>query len=904
MSITFTRGSEWRKWDLQIQPIKNEWFCDVQNKKTALQNATREYLKKAIEKQVSVVAITDHNCGVAIDSALELVREESLEIAVLPGVEMDVNTGYQVLAIFNPRYKEKINKQTWEETVNHFLNNVCSLPSPVINAHGQAESIGGDIHEIMARICKEDICLPIFAHCQGEKGLFKKTTPANRKKFFENSLEGKYYFALDHKTDDDITKTIEIIKEWGFNRDDFVLIKTSDAHQASESGSSFTWIKSDPTYEGLKQIIYDPKSRIAVHETEPVKPNNVINSITITIPKDAKINVKQRDGSEKEESFCFAGVQSTFDLSPFFNCFIGGRGSGKSTILNFLGQHSKDPNSSQMFWAKILPSFDTKDQNIFAFDGVPMYEFIGQSEVESFATNTKAFTEAIYERSNTLSDDRLEKDEIELSALLNKLESFQSVIETLDKLVDEQASKEKEKKILNSAVKITESQEYSEIVEEITQRSNQKQQLEKWRIAIDELKDSINFLQKQHFTFDSKANDSEDTKEGFFDTESQEENVALQYKVAYEEAKTNIETAADILDKDKFKDLVEKEKSLFQEIDDHEKELFQLLKNAGLSNENILQAKSAPQKLVRIEDELLQIHKKVEDKKKELSEYEAILTEVKQVKMKYEQVIGDSIKPLANTLEQQAKENDKKDVKNIGLSYFFDEQQAWKEIAADFYVYFSEYHGSGDRPSFLQSYIEENKMVFSGGQTKINELLSQEEKKVGYLKLLSDVFSSNSNYQVFRTIRDKHLNDVARHKRIQVLYDGKDIENASFGQKCTAVMVILLLFGNYPLIIDEPEAHLDSSLIANYLVPLIKRTKNNRQIIFATHNANFVINGDSEKIFILENETGITEVIETTIENLGNRSELLKLEGGSEAFRKRGEKLHILNPQPVSSSTT
>ena len=117
-------------------------------------------------------------------------------------------------------------------------------------------------------------------------------------------------------------------------------------------------------------------------------------------------------------------------------------------------------------------------------------------------------------------------------------------------------------------------------------------------------------------------------------------------------------------------------------------------------------------------------------------------------------------------------------------------------------------------------------------------------------------------------------------------------------------MVILLLFGNYPLIIDEPEAHLDSSLIANYLVPLIKRTKNNRQIIFATHNANFVINGDSEKIFILENETGITEVIETTIENLGNRSELLKLEGGSEAFRKRGEKLHILNPQPVSSSTT
>ena len=48
--------------------------------------------------------------------------------------------------------------------------------------------------------------------------------------------------------------------------------------------------------------------------------------------------------------------------------------------------------------------------------------------------------------------------------------------------------------------------------------------------------------------------------------------------------------------------------------------------------------------------------------------------------------------------------------------------------------------------------------------------------------------------------------------------------------------------------------YLDSSLIANYLVPLIKSVKKNRQIIFATHNANFVVNGDSEKIFILKND--------------------------------------------------
>ncbi|MDO8663692.1 MAG: AAA family ATPase, partial [Candidatus Wildermuthbacteria bacterium] len=256
-------------------------------------------------------------------------------------------------------------------------------------------------------------------------------------------------------------------------------------------------------------------------------------------------------------------------------------------------------------------------------------------------------------------------------------------------------------------------------------------------------------------------------------------------------------------------------------------------------------------------------------------------------------VINSSIKPLATTLEDQAKENKKKDIKNIGLSYFLDKEQAWKDIADDFYAYFAKDHKDGERPDLLKNFIVDNKEIFSQDQEKIKAFLLKEGKKVGYMKFLKDVFSDTSNFQVFQTIRDSHLNDVSKYKRIQVLYDGKDIERASFGQKCTAVMVILLLFGNYPLVIDEPEAHLDSSLIANYLVPLIKRTKINRQIIFATHNANFVVNGDAEKIFILKNDTGSTEVVETTIENLENRDELLKLEGGREAFRKRGEKLHI-----------
>jgi len=119
--------------------------------------------------------------------------------------------------------------------------------------------------------------------------------------------------------------------------------------------------------------------------------------------------------------------------------------------------------------------------------------------------------------------------------------------------------------------------------------------------------------------------------------------------------------------------------------------------------------------------------------------------------------------------------------------------------------------------------------------------------------------------------------------------------SCSFGQRCTAVVVTLLMTGIKPLIIDEPEAHLDNRLVAEYLVELIKMKKLDRQIIFATHNSNFVVNGDAELIHILEvPHTDIyTSITSTTIENTKNRDKLLRLEGGREAFKIRESKYDI-----------
>ena len=72
-------------------------------------------------------------------------------------------------------------------------------------------------------------------------------------------------------------------------------------------------------------------------------------------------------------------------------------------------------------------------------------------------------------------------------------------------------------------------------------------------------------------------------------------------------------------------------------------------------------------------------------------------------------------------------------------------------------------------------------------------------------------------------------------------------EDASAGQQATALMSVLLNQTGPPLIIDQPEDDLDS-LVIQEIVREVWNAKNSRQIIFASHNANLVVNGDAEMV--------------------------------------------------------
>jgi predicted metal-dependent phosphoesterase TrpH/ABC-type lipoprotein export system ATPase subunit len=120
----------------------------------------------------------------------------------------------------------------------------------------------------------------------------------------------------------------------------------------------------------------------------------------------------------------------------------------------------------------------------------------------------------------------------------------------------------------------------------------------------------------------------------------------------------------------------------------------------------------------------------------------------------------------------------------------------------------------------------------------------------------------------------------------------KPISQGSIGQRSTAVLSLLLSSGDQPLVIDQPEDDLDNQYIYDVVVHLLRKRKFSRQIIIATHNANIPVNGDAELIVAL----GVNERLGVLLEKGSMDSEAVKeqvsliMEGSAEAFRLRRER--------------
>ncbi|SOD24067.1 RecF/RecN/SMC N terminal domain-containing protein [Variovorax sp. YR752] len=158
-------------------------------------------------------------------------------------------------------------------------------------------------------------------------------------------------------------------------------------------------------------------------------------------------------------------------------------------------------------------------------------------------------------------------------------------------------------------------------------------------------------------------------------------------------------------------------------------------------------------------------------------------------------------------------------------------------------------------------------------------------------------------------IDSKDVRQIWEGVRITRISDGIDVEllrddqttagtmsgALSEGQRNTVLLNLMLARGDGPIVIDQPEDELDSSFIYKTLVKDLRATKQKRQLIIATHNANLPVNGDAEFIYALEARDGKGK---TLAEGGLDRAPVARavldiMEGSEQAFKRRSEKYHF-----------
>jgi hypothetical protein len=168
-------------------------------------------------------------------------------------------------------------------------------------------------------------------------------------------------------------------------------------------------------------------------------------------------------------------------------------------------------------------------------------------------------------------------------------------------------------------------------------------------------------------------------------------------------------------------------------------------------------------------------------------------------------------------------------------------------------------------------------------------------KQAGAVDLFCEQVNPIKSYVV--DVFFRKYNEFVTHS-IVVKSKNKIITKLSHGQQGTIFLRLKLAANLFSqtIVYDQPEDDLDNEFIMSDLVSIFKKLKKYRQVIIVSHNANLVVNADSEQVIIARNEAGILKYDSGSLENANINKQICKiLEGGKYAFQKREMKYGLGN---------
>lgn len=723
--------------------------------------------------EYEIVVVTDHNTFEGVDKLKICIKHLSknkekykVDAIIFRGIEISCADKLHVVAIIDD------NKET-EEKANSWLKDKLMTEEGVyvtsLDVMEYFYCLGAITY--IAHISSSNITHEDFL-----SGVYKK-------KLFSS----EYTKVVGVKSKDKIKKTKSNLKTY---RKDIKFLIDNDSHSIDTLKNNYFWIRgSDISFQMLKEAIID--FDIAISYDAPVKNKVYIKGLYIMDEKDGFLIDKKSRNKEEKAGF-------TLKFSDSLNCLIGGRGTGKSTVLEII-----DFVMTQNARNEDLLDFICKHGNIYI-----LFELDGNEYFVEYLNPSKDVDENIMAYFEDVHTDAYKKYYFNKRKIKEKmLKEYLKVY----RVNSDNISKIKGSNFVPVRCK-------SDIISKLYNN----------RYSVNELVNTAKGEEINQFIYDTMIQNE--------NIKAFDEEVNFRGRNGLKNFIKNIEKTLE----GRLKLIMD----ILNPFNEEQEDVFKIeytqsdFDIAGYSIDSIYRKK------------FLAVSKEYNIKSENLYYFIAHL------------------------------------INDVGVISFLKSSFGLNDLNYN-YNNLLEF---AEKESF--DTVESDKINITKKNVK-----SITEDLVAYATSVDNIASWNSYFKkIFKELEkftiSFNINSKEGKNKSNRIY--KDIRNLSLGQKVVAMLDFILAYGKYkddyrPLVIDQPEDNLDSRYVYKNLVKHLRDTKNERQVIIATHNATIVTNAVSDCVIVMESDGE-----HGWIKNQGYPGEraikeeiLVHLEGGIESFKHK-----------------
>lgn len=915
----YSEGSLWRRWDLHIhtpETKKNDQFTGAtpEEKWTNYVNTINNY-----PDNIAAIGITDYLCTDNYFKFKQLVTDGTITKKfdlILPNVELRISpvtgssTPINIHCIFNPEFESKILNRFFQNLYFEYNNRKYKATKSELIELGRdytnnqtlqeeaALKVGimqfvvpfkvlKDLFETDPELKLNTVIIVANSSKDGASGLFHfeffegkqiSTLDATRQNIYQfsdaifSSNDGDCKYFLGKKTDKDdkvIDDETEVKRKCGTLMPCF---HGCDAHSNDKVFAPdldlYCWVKSDPTFEGLKQVIYEPAERVKIRTTNPNSDFDKPLFTSIEIIDELKVL------NDENSELTFS--KSQIPLNSNLVSIIGGRGQGKSMLINYKGhglgkeitpklQDKINLNDNYVVNWRQSSEAAVKRYSLGTPTDLP-FTFIYQSKVKEIADDNEALKREIIEMLNGAGFQKpsIKIDEFQVKEEFQKYWNLKEWLERTDdngkKINDDEHLNKKIESVQANITLATEGsnkdllEKYVLNISAIGTKSNELTKLRELRNSVVKFRQSIN------------AQLSEFPSITPIDTTQQQKDIVQLYKQTLREINV-LQNDNTKIKEDNFKD--------------YKGDLSQLLSNLTNFQKEITELEEQVKRVLENKKELLSTKKNLNEIIKEqkllLGEEASSITKTWKEKIFDNPERGQSENELIKKILAD------KDINIEGL-IFFNINQFF--VAAEKFI-----DGRSLKPKTKERIFE---LLEIGLTTTSNDVLNYTIEKLERIRNDNPgCFYDGMDNDIFKIFIDPTIKNKYTYVIPYITVEGKNLNELSAGQKGTVYLCLKLatqLFSG-PIIFDQPEDDLDNDFITNQLIELFKEIKKYRQVIIVSHNANLVVNADSEQVIIAKNSYEKLSYESGALENETINKEICRiLEGGERAFEKRRDK--------------